>query len=649
VHIDITTEFLVTALRRNPIGKSGIAWLSALSSTNDAVYAISWDGESTTDLSQYNASALNPIVGVKSVAQLEHPLARQVVADLGAGLFRDGFTGDRLIEHRSNGVLTTVVDIPAPQAPTLQLRLAVVIKESDYLSGIEQQRVMSITLAVVAVLVIAAIMSAVMWWIAAPLDVIADDMNEVAALRTREAMRSTPSFITEVTKLQASYAALSTAVSGFVRYVPKDVVRELVTTSQLGNLVMKPTRVTVLFTDIRGFTSICEAVSPDVLAGLVRMYFTTMTKAVASHGGVVDKFIGDAVMALWGAPIPVTDMELLCTMCALWMQRKCTMPPLASTFSVEGHALAIRAGVAVGNVLAGNMGSAERMNYTVIGDSVNLAARLESLNRQFGTGIMVSSGVASAVNKYVVTRLLARVSVVGKVIPENIYEVLGAHGGLAARAADVTNGFSIPVDDAAGIPVANVSGRNVYASEGGEHFDSDDALEDAAVRAQEMGLSHGADELVVQSPIPSEHHQVLAANNTPPHSTVSVEANRSDLAGAGGSISLNAGTTDMPPMNGSSTSRDLGSRVAVICERASRRLTASDEDTRFAAAFTQAVEDFHSGKFDLALATLEMEVANAPKWRDHKSVLLVQRRIVAAIENNVDPKAFDATFVADSK
>jgi adenylate cyclase len=193
---------------------------------------------------------------------------------------------------------------------------------------------------------------------------------------------------------------------------------------------MTPKRCTMLFSDIAGFTSMCERVPHDELSGLVCRYFETMSAIVMRHGGVIDKYIGDCIMGVWGAPFGIGNQEARATLCAALMELEARSADLGGAFDAAGEQLAIRVGVATGTVLAGNMGSADRMNYTVIGDEVNLAARLEALNKQFGTRVMVSESTARELPPGVFAlRQLHRIQVVGKEVPVAVFEVLGLREG----------------------------------------------------------------------------------------------------------------------------------------------------------------------------------------------------------------------------
>jgi hypothetical protein len=169
------------------------------------------------------------------------------------------------------------------------------------------------------------------------------------------------SSMSEIRALQTAYTTMDTAVRSFTRYVPRDVVKELMATNQMCEIQMRPMRCSMLFTDIAGFTSICERVAAPMLSGLVRLYFERASRIVMSHGGVIDKFIGDCIMAVWGAPIPIDTHEMRSSVCSHARQRETEQNPLLEEFAKYGEKLVIRVGVATGDVLAGNMGSRMRV------------------------------------------------------------------------------------------------------------------------------------------------------------------------------------------------------------------------------------------------------------------------------------------------
>jgi class 3 adenylate cyclase len=231
--------------------------------------------------------------------------------------------------------------------------------------------------------------------------------------------------LSELRPMHDAFVKLDLALQSFTRYVPRGVVKELIESNQLCKLAMIPRNCSILFSDIAGFTSISERVPAVHLSRLIHSYFSRMSRIVMHHGGIIDKFIGDCIMAIWGAPLPQEHHELRATLCAMLLDREARVAPLVNEFDEMGEQLAVRVGVNSGDVLAGNMGSDERMNYTVIGDNVNLASRLESLNKQMGTRVMISEFTAARLQKKVVLRLLCRVSVVGKSQPVEVYEPRG--------------------------------------------------------------------------------------------------------------------------------------------------------------------------------------------------------------------------------
>lgn len=184
--------------------------------------------------------------------------------------------------------------------------------------------------------------------------------------------------------------------------------------------------VTVLFSDLRGFTSLCEGQSPKQILGLLNEYFSAITEVIEANGGVVDKFIGDAVMALFGAPVAQPDSAERAIRTALGMQR--ALEKVNESFMARGlPPLAIGIGINTGKVVAGNMGSQSRLNYTVIGDGVNLASRLESITKDYAATIIVSEATAHAASS-LAYRELGMVQVKGRQEPVRIFEPMPSEG-----------------------------------------------------------------------------------------------------------------------------------------------------------------------------------------------------------------------------
>ena len=213
----------------------------------------------------------------------------------------------------------------------------------------------------------------------------------------------------------------------FGQYVSKDVYDHLVSNPELARLGGTRREMTVLFSDIRGFTTVSERGQPEEIVRTLNEYFTQMVALVFKHQGTLDKFVGDMVMALFGAPLEDPDHADHAVETALDMIVE--LRKLNDGWRAEGRPeLDIGIGVNTGPMIAGNIGSEAIMSYTVIGDAVNLGSRLESANKQYGTRIIISEGTREHLKNKYVFRPLGDVVVKGKTKPVAIFELLGREG-----------------------------------------------------------------------------------------------------------------------------------------------------------------------------------------------------------------------------
>lgn len=192
---------------------------------------------------------------------------------------------------------------------------------------------------------------------------------------------------------------------------------------------------TVMFSDIRGFTTISEGLEPEALIVLLNVYLGQMTDVIFAHDGMLDKYVGDAIMAVWGAPLPQADGAARACRAALEMLSR--LQVLNQDWKQRGWPLLeIGVGLNTGPMVVGNIGSARRLNYTVIGDNVNLGSRLEGLNKTYGTHIIASEATILAAGEAVVAREIDLVRVKGKQLPVRIFEVVapGEHRAALAPA-----------------------------------------------------------------------------------------------------------------------------------------------------------------------------------------------------------------------
>jgi adenylate cyclase len=233
------------------------------------------------------------------------------------------------------------------------------------------------------------------------------------------------SHIKEIHELGSTVHLAQRAISSFARFVPKEIVRRVVDNSISTTLGGVKQEITLVFTDVQGFTTIAESADPDVLMLQTSRYFAVLTEAFLAEGGTVDKFIGDAVMVFWNAPDPQPDH--VARACRAALSAKAAGERLNAAFEAEGLTpFFTRFGIHVGEAVVGNVGSTERMNYTALGNTVNLAARLEGLNKQVGTAILASEDVVMRVRDQFKFRALDAVVAKGMTKETRIFELVGA-------------------------------------------------------------------------------------------------------------------------------------------------------------------------------------------------------------------------------
>jgi adenylate cyclase len=227
--------------------------------------------------------------------------------------------------------------------------------------------------------------------------------------------------VTEIENLSGAIADMAGGLAAFRKYIPADLVRTLVSEGvepRPGGAI-KP--LTILFADIAGFTGLSERLG-DRIVPLLSSYLDTMSREVSAHRGTIDKFIGDAVMAFWGAPAANPDHAADACRAALACQRALRESGLTDD---AGRPLRVRVGLNSGDVLVGNIGSEVRLNYTVIGDAVNVASRLEGANKEYGTDIIIGEETRRLAGDQIIVRELDRLTVYGRAQGIAVYELLG--------------------------------------------------------------------------------------------------------------------------------------------------------------------------------------------------------------------------------
>lgn len=233
--------------------------------------------------------------------------------------------------------------------------------------------------------------------------------------------------------------------SVFGKYVSPVVIDTLIKNPDEINLGGEKRNITILFSDIRGFTPISEKLAPEELVHLLNEYLTEMTTIIIKDQGLVDKYMGDAIMAFWGAPLEQPNHAEMACSSSLEMIEK--LRELQKKWKSEGiPSFDIGIGLNSGDAIVGNMGSSKRFDYTAIGDNVNLASRLEGLNKIYGTSILITEKTHNIIKDKFETRKLDVVKVKGKKKPSYIYELVSKKAALSSKQKDFIKLYETGLD-----------------------------------------------------------------------------------------------------------------------------------------------------------------------------------------------------------
>ena len=297
-----------------------------------------------------------------------------------------------------------------------------VVPINDFVGGLKQTLARVVLISLLILLAAIAIIIVAARRILRPLALISQDMNRIQHLEIDESVRHT-SFFYEIDTIGSALASMKHGLKAFSKFVPVTLVKQLIASGTGAELGGEKRRLTMMFTDIEGFTTISESMQTEALLQHISEYLDNLTTIILSQSGTVDKYIGDAIMSFWGAPIADPDHEIhSCRAALLCVSR---LKTLNAKWASQGKPeLRTRFGISSGDVSVGNMGSSERMNYTVLGDAVNLASRLEGINKYYGTRMMVGEETYDAVKAHFLMRPVDVVAVKGKVRGVRIYELL---------------------------------------------------------------------------------------------------------------------------------------------------------------------------------------------------------------------------------
>ncbi|MGE0452002.1 MAG: adenylate/guanylate cyclase domain-containing protein [Vicinamibacteria bacterium] len=343
--------------------------------------------------------------------------------DFAAALGGDG--GISMLRFTAAGEPQYAALLPLSSQGGRRWLVGAALPERAILGPIEDgvRRALLLGLAVVAVAFLVAL--AIGRAIARPLHALAEETRLIRRLDF-QASPARPSPFQEISEIQQAYANMKVGLRALEKYVPVKLVRQLLESGHEARLGGRVEELTILFSDIRGFSTFAERMQPEELAERLGSYLGLMADTIGASAGTVDKYVGDAVMAFWNAPRPVADHAFVGVRAAL----AC----LDAIRGIDDEGLFYtRIGVHTAPVMVGNFGSADRLSYTLFGDGVNLASRLEGVNKAYGTQLLLSEDTFRLVAGRIVCRKLDRITVKGKARPTEIYEAIGEPASVDAE------------------------------------------------------------------------------------------------------------------------------------------------------------------------------------------------------------------------
>lgn len=273
-----------------------------------------------------------------------------------------------------------------------------------------------------------------------PVSSVTADMLKIKNFELESAGPSS-SIIHEIREMTDALESMKIGLRSFKKYVPTELVSDLIKLKKEATLEVENRNISILFTDIKNFTTISEQINPHELAESIGLYFARMTQAIMETGGIVDKFIGDAIMGLWGAPHDLPNHALAACNAALACRKiEAEINNLLQEKNLP--TFFTRMGINTGDALVGNIGFDRRMSYTAIGDNVNLASRLEGVNKFYETGILISQNTYQQVDKVMLARFIDVVIVKGKTSGVRIYELVSSIEEAEADVIDFVKGYN---------------------------------------------------------------------------------------------------------------------------------------------------------------------------------------------------------------
>lgn len=300
--------------------------------------------------------------------------------------------------------------------------IGLVVPEDDFIGELKRASLVNLILGLGLLVIGIVVISSLVTRMVSPINLLVAQTDKIKHFELEDEI-DIQSNIKEVNALSDAIHSMQSGLKSFQKYVPATLVRQLIETGENARIGGTKKTLTIFFSDIENFTTVSEKMEPNSLMEHICEYFEEMSKILIAEKCTIDKYIGDSVMGFWGAPLAV-DMpcERGASAALKCMQR---ITELNAKWKEQGKPVFItRMGLNMGDVIVGNVGSSERLNYTAIGDAINVASRLEGLNKVFGTHIIVSQSVHYEIKSQFVLRKLDEVIVKGRTSREVVYELL---------------------------------------------------------------------------------------------------------------------------------------------------------------------------------------------------------------------------------